>query len=152
MSPAVSINGACGAIKNILVKALLNTGRDVVDIGLVPTPVLYYATNTLPTRSGIMITASHNPPEYNGFKITLDGKPLAGDDLQEVRRILESGEFSKGAGKLAKQDVRAKYVDAVVSDVPIANPLRIVVDAGNGAAGEVGPAVLEGLGCEVTRG
>ncbi|MDJ0877097.1 MAG: phosphomannomutase/phosphoglucomutase [Halieaceae bacterium] len=139
------------AIKNSLVKALLSSGRDVVDIGLVPTPVLYYATHTLDIRSGIMVTASHNPADYNGFKITLDGKPFAGNDLQMLKERMVGGKFSSGSGRLAKQDVMSDYIDAVLGDIAISNPLKIVVDAGNGAAGELAPEVLEGLGCEVTR-
>lgn len=139
------------ALKNALVKGLLDSGRDVIDIGLVPTPVLYFATQNLSTQSGIMVTASHNPAEFNGFKITLAGKPLAGDALQSVRALMEEGSFSSGAGRLAKQDVRSDYVDAIVGDIAITTPLKIVVDAGNGAAGDVAPQVLEGLGCEVVR-
>ncbi len=139
------------AIKNSFVRALLGTGRDVVDIGLVPTPVLYYATHTLDIRSGVVVTASHNPADYNGFKITLDGKPLAGNDLQRLKERMVAGNFGSGAGRLAKQDVKADYLDAVLGDIVISNPLKIVVDAGNGAAGELAPAMLEGLGCEVVR-
>lgn len=139
------------AIKDTLVKALLATGRDVVDIGLVPTPVLYYATHTLDIRSGVVVTASHNPADYNGFKITLGGKPLAGEQLQQLKQRMLAGKFSSGAGRLAKQDVKADYLDAVLGDIAISNPLKIVVDAGNGAAGELAPEVLEALGCEVVR-
>ncbi len=139
------------AIKNTLVKALLGTGRDVVDIGLVPTPVLYYATHTLDVRSGVMVTASHNPADYNGFKITLGGKPLAGNDLQLLRERMLAGKFASGSGRLAKQDIKGDYIDAIVADIAISNPLKIVVDAGNGAAGELAPDVLEALGCEVVR-
>ncbi len=139
------------AIKNTLVKALLDSGRDVVDIGLVPTPVLYYATQTLDIRSGVVVTASHNPADYNGFKITIDGKPLAGSALQDLKERMVAGKFSSGSGRLAKQDVKANYVDAVLGDIAISNPLKIVVDAGNGAAGELAPEVLESLGCEVLK-
>lgn len=139
------------AIKNMFVKALLDTGRDVVDIGLVPTPVLYYATHHLSTNSGVMITASHNPKNYNGFKITLGGRPLAGDDLQLLAERVEKGDFTHGAGRLAKQDIKDDYVNAVLGDVAITSSLKIVVDAGNGAAGELAPRVLEGLGCEVIQ-
>lgn len=137
------------AIKNMLVKALLDTGRDVVDIGLVPTPALHYATHHLSTNSGVMITASHNPKSYNGFKITLDGRPLAGDDLQLLAERVGKGDFAHGAGRLAKQDIKDDYLNAVLGDIAIASSLKIVVDAGNGAAGELAPRVLEGLGCEV---
>ncbi|MEP5765812.1 MAG: phosphomannomutase/phosphoglucomutase [Halieaceae bacterium] len=137
------------AMKNCLVKALLDSGRDVIDIGIVPTPVLYFATHTLSTRSGVMVTGSHNPGEYNGFKITLDGKPLAGEGLEKLRERVLSGKFSNGAGRLAKQDIRKDYLKAIVSDMALAAPLKVVVDAGNGAASELGPRLLEELGCEV---
>ncbi len=136
-------------IRNTLVKALLDTGRDVIDIGIVPTPLLYYATHTLSTKTGIMVTGSHNPPEYNGIKITMDGKPFAGEQLEQLRDLVIEGKFSEGAGRLAKQDIRRDYIEAVASDMAIAAPLKIVVDAGNGVAGGVGPVLLEELGCEV---
>jgi len=139
------------AIKNALVKGLLDSGRDVVDIGLVPTPLMYFAVSNGNTRSGVVVTASHNPGDYNGFKITLDGKPLSGDGLQMLKERMEQGNFSDGAGRLAKQDIKAAYLDAIVGDIAISSPLRIVVDAGNGAAGDMAPRVLESLGCEVIR-
>ena len=137
------------SIKNTLVKALLDSGRDVIDIGVVPTPLLYYATNTLSSKTGVMVTGSHNPAEYNGLKITFDGKPFAGEQLEHLRDKVAEGKFSEGAGRLAKQDVAADYIEAVVSDMAIAAPLKVVVDAGNGVAGAIGPQVLEELGCEV---
>jgi len=137
------------AIKNNLVKALLDSGRDVIDIGVVPTPLLYYATCTLSTQSGIMVTGSHNPPEYNGLKITINGAPLAGDDIVALRDRVAEGKFSEGAGRLVKQDLRSEYIDTIVSDMAIAAPLKIVVDAGNGVAGGVAPQLLEEMGCEV---
>jgi phosphomannomutase/phosphoglucomutase len=136
-------------MKNVLVRALLDSGRDVIDIGMVPTPLMYFATQTLSTKSGVMITGSHNPAEYNGIKITLDGRPLAGEKLIMLREQVIEGKFSEGAGRLVKQDVSNDYLDAIVSDMAIASPLKIVVDAGNGVAGEIGPRVLEELGCEV---
>jgi phosphomannomutase/phosphoglucomutase len=139
------------AIKSAFVRGLVDSGRDVIDIGIVPTPLLYYATHTLGVRSGVMVTASHNPANYNGFKITLAGRPFAGDDLQELRDTIRQGKFSDGAGRLAKNDVADSYIDAIVSDIAISSPLKRVVYAGNGAAGEIAPAVLENLSCEVSR-
>ncbi|MEM0955764.1 MAG: phosphomannomutase/phosphoglucomutase [Pseudomonadota bacterium] len=139
------------ALKNALVKGLLDSGRDVVDIGLVPTPLMYFATTKPNTRSGVMVTASHNPSDYNGFKITLKGKPLSGEGLQMLRERMQEGKFSEGAGRLAKQDIKSSYLDAIISDIAITSPLRVVIDAGNGAAGDIAPRVLEGLGCEVIR-
>jgi phosphomannomutase/phosphoglucomutase len=139
------------SIKATLVRALVDSGRDVIDIGRVPTPALYYATHTLSTRSGVMVTASHNPASYNGFKITLGGHPLAGEDLRYLTEIIRQGKFSEGAGRLAKSDIRESYIEAIINDVAISSPLKIVVDAGNGVAGELAPLVLESLACEVTR-
>ncbi len=139
------------SIKNALVKGLLDSGRDVIDIGLAPTPLMYFATHTTSTQTGVMVTASHNPADYNGFKITLAGKPLADDALLALQSRMEAGQFSSGAGRLAKQDVKSSYLDAVAGDIAISSPLKIVVDAGNGAAGDIGPRTLEALGCEVVR-
>jgi phosphomannomutase/phosphoglucomutase len=136
-------------MRNTLVKALLDSGRDVIDIGIVPTPLLYYANQTLSTKTGVMVTGSHNPPEYNGFKITMDGKPFAGEQLEQLRDLVIEGKFSEGAGRLMKKDIRDDYIEAVVGDMAIAAPLKIVVDAGNGVAGGIGPILLEELGCEV---
>jgi phosphomannomutase/phosphoglucomutase len=137
------------AIKTTLVKSLLGSGRDVIDIGVVPTPLLYFATHHLDTKSGVMITASHNPAEYNGFKIVIDGKTLAGDEIQNLLKLLDEGKFTEGAGRLLKQDVVEDYIETIVSDMAIAVPLKVVIDAGNGVAGSVAPILLQELGCEV---
>ena len=138
------------AIKTAFVKALLDSGRDVIDVGLVPTPAVYFAIQTTSARSGVMVTASHNPADYNGFKITLGGRPLAGDELKQLAERAQQGKFSEGAGRIAKNDIRGAYIEAIHNDIAITSPLKIVVDAGNGAAGELAPQVLESLSCEVT--
>ncbi len=136
-------------IKNQLVKALLSTGRDVIDIGVAPTPLLYYATHTLDSKSGVMVTGSHNPAEYNGFKIVIDGKTLAAGEIEQIRDRIAGGKFSEGAGRLVKQDVVNEYIETIIGDMAIASPLKVVVDAGNGVAGNVAPILMEELGCEV---
>ncbi|MDP5052747.1 MAG: phosphomannomutase/phosphoglucomutase [Congregibacter sp.] len=136
-------------IKAVLEKALLQAGRDVIDIGLVPTPLLYFATALLEAKSGVMITGSHNPAEYNGMKIVLKGKTIAEGTIEKILTIAKSGQFSKGRGHSISRDVVGDYLDEVVSDIAIAVPLKIVVDAGNGATGHIAPALLEELGCEV---
>jgi phosphomannomutase/phosphoglucomutase len=136
-------------IKNALVKALLSSGADVMDIGSVPTPLLYFATHTLDCRSGIMVTGSHNPAEYNGLKIVIDGNAVAGDEIEALRKIVESERFIEGAGRLAKKDILEDYVETVVTDMAIAVPLKIVVDAGNGIGGVVVPLLMEELGCDL---
>ena len=132
-----------------LIRGLLASGREVVDIGLVPTPVLYFATHYLTASSGVMVTGSHNPPQYNGFKIVLRGETLAQEEIQALRRRMESGDLARGEGSLRRQEVLADYVQTIVDDVRLARPLRVVVDCGNGAAGEAAPRLLRALGCEV---
>ncbi|EAQ97656.1 phosphomannomutase/phosphoglucomutase [Congregibacter litoralis] len=136
-------------IKGVIEKAVLQAGRDVIDIGLVPTPLLYFATSLLEAKSGVMITGSHNPAEYNGLKIVLKGQTIAEGTIEKIRNIAQTGRFSKGTGHAIQRDVVSDYLDEVVSDIAIAVPLKIVVDAGNGATGHIAPALLEELGCEV---
>jgi phosphomannomutase/phosphoglucomutase len=138
-------------IKTSLIKSLLASGRDVVDIGVVPTPLLYFATHTRESRSGVMITGSHNPADYNGLKIVIDGHTLAGQEIQDLKKIVLREKFSEGVGRLHKSDVREEYINAIISDMAIAVPLKVVVDAGNGVAGNIAPDLLEFLGCEVVR-
>lgn len=136
-------------IRGVLEKALLQSGRDVIDIGLVPTPLLYFATTQLEAKSGVMITGSHNPAEYNGLKIVLKGQTIAQGTIERIRSTAQSGRFSKGRGQVIQKDMVSEYLDEVVSDIAIAVPLKVVVDAGNGATGHIAPALLEELGCEV---
>ncbi len=132
-----------------LIRGLRESGCDVIDIGLVPTPVLYFATYHLNAGSGVMLTGSHNPPDHNGFKIVLGGETLSGEAIQSLyARIVES-RLATGSGGLQEIDVRRDYIDRISSDIQVERKLRVVVDAGNGAAGEVGPAVLEAIGCDV---
>ncbi|MCC2638829.1 MAG: algC [Moraxellaceae bacterium] len=133
-----------------LIEGLRACGRDVIDVGMVPTPVLYFAAKTIGTGSGVMVTGSHNPANYNGFKIMLAGDTLAGDEIQDLRARIEKGNFTAGSGGLNQANVAQDYVDRVSTDIALARPLNIVVDAGNGAAGPIGLRVLEALGCNVT--
>ena len=141
------------AFQEALTAGLRSTGRDVIDVGRVPTPVLYFATHYLNTGSGVMVTGSHNPPEYNGFKIMLGGETLFGDDIQTLRKRAESGDFPSGKGNLQSMDVVDEYVRRVCEDVPVAlgNSFRVVVDCGNGVAGEVAPKLLRALGHDVVE-
>ncbi|MDP2228300.1 MAG: phosphomannomutase/phosphoglucomutase, partial [Moraxellaceae bacterium] len=133
-----------------LIEGLRASGRDVIDVGMVPTPVLYFAAKTAGTGSGVMITGSHNPGNYNGFKIMLAGDTLAGDEIQALRKRIEKSDFTAGAGTLAQQNVVADYIDRVSGDIVLARPLRVVIDAGNGVAGAMAPRLFESLGCIVT--
>jgi len=135
-----------------LSQGLRDVGRDVIDVGCVPTPVLYFATHHLETGSGIMVTGSHNPPDYNGFKIMLDGQTLSGDTIQALRHRIENNDFAEaGKGRFESCDVSEIYVDRIVSDIKLARPLKLIVDCGNGVAGEIAPRLLRRLGCEVTE-
>ena len=136
-------------IKSTLVRAIMESGRDVVDIGLVPTPLLYFATHQLGVGSGIMITGSHNPADQNGLKIVLKQKTIAAGGIQELRERISTRNFARGNGRLRRENIAPAYMEAVLRDIAIAVPLKIVVDAGNGATGEIAPRLLEALGCEV---
>ncbi|MEQ6885340.1 phosphomannomutase/phosphoglucomutase [Salicola sp. Rm-C-2C1-2] len=133
-----------------LTQGVLATGVDVIRIGRVPTPVLYFATHYLETGSGVMITGSHNPPEYNGLKMMLGGDTLAGDAIQDLLTRIRHNQLEEGQGERSDRDVRKAYIDTIVGDIAVAAPLRVVVDAGNGVAGELGPELIRELGCEVT--
>jgi phosphomannomutase / phosphoglucomutase len=140
-------------LQEALMEGLRATGRDVIDVGRVPTPVLYFATHYLNTGSGVMVTGSHNPPEYNGLKIMLGGETLFGNDIQSLRKRAESGDFPSGKGNLQSMEVVDEYVRRVCEDVPVAlgNSFRVVVDCGNGVAGEVAPKLLRALGHDVVE-
>ncbi|MEO8748657.1 MAG: phosphomannomutase/phosphoglucomutase [Rhodanobacter sp.] len=125
-------------------------GIDVLDLGAVPTPVVYYATFHCNTSCGIVVTGSHNPPEYNGFKIVVGGETLAEAGIQDLYRRMTSGALpADGHGSSREVDVGPDYVERIVSDVLTERRLKIVVDAGNGIAGTLAPQLLEGIGCEV---
>ncbi|KZZ05940.1 phosphoglucomutase [Oleiphilus sp. HI0073] len=130
-------------------QGITSTGADAIVVGRVPTPVLYFATHKLETGTGVMITGSHNPSNYNGFKMMIGGKTLAGDDIQTLYQRIRNGDFASGSGSVSEQSVDDIYLDTIVNDVAVAAPLRVVVDAGNGVAGELGPKLIEELGCEV---
>jgi phosphomannomutase/phosphoglucomutase len=134
-----------------LCRGLMASGRDVLDLGIVPTPILYFATHFLGSNSGVMITGSHNPPEYNGLKIVIGGETLSGDSVQALRLRLERGELLEGEGRRLEQDLVPDYISRIMEDVQLARPLKVVLDCGNGAAGTVAPSLLKALGCEVVE-
>ena len=122
-------------IQRALVDGLLSTGLDVVDIGVVPTPVFYFSQFFLNCRAGMMVTASHNPPQYNGFKVGMERTTIYGEEIQTLYRLVTSGEFRKGTGRLSARDIIPDYIETLRSKVPISVPLRVAFDPGNGAAG-----------------
>ena len=132
-----------------LAHGLVSTGCDVTDVGMVPTPVLYFAVETLAADGGIAVTASHNPPQFNGFKGRTRERALFGADLQRLFAIVQKGEFARGAGSHRRHDILGAYVEHLVRDVRLARPLHVAVDCGNGAASVVAPRLLERLGCRL---
>jgi len=132
-----------------LVEGIMSTGCNVVDIGEVPTPLLSFACEHLNTHSGVMVTASHNPANYNGLKVTLAGKPIFGAALQQLYQRILQGNIRKGQGQYSSVDLSDDYTAKVASDINLVRPLKVVVDCGNGVAGSVVPKVLTALGCEV---
>ncbi len=136
-------------LANALARGVMATGCDVIHVGAVPTPVLYFATQELQTGSGVMVTGSHNPANYNGLKIMLGGETLSGDAIQKLYQRTQAADFASGQGGQSSEDVRRAYLDRIVGDIAVAAPLKVVLDAGNGIAGELAPMLVEELGCEV---
>ena len=134
-----------------LIKGLRATGCNVTDIGMVPTPVLYFATHHLETHSGVMLTGSHNGPEYNGLKIILGDDTLSGDAIQGLRQRVEKQDYVNGQGELQTADVVADYVRRATEDIPVAlgSSYKIVIDCGNGIPGMVAPQIFKALGHDV---
>ncbi|HFD80602.1 MAG TPA: phosphomannomutase/phosphoglucomutase [Gammaproteobacteria bacterium] len=138
-------------LSEALIRGLKATGRDVKDIGQVPTPVLYFAAQYLDASSGVMVTGSHNPPDYNGFKIVLGGETLANEAIEGLRERIESGDLLTGEGTVETVDVLPDYIERIKSDVQLVRPLKVVVDCGNGVASVAAPRLLRELGCEVVE-
>lgn len=136
-------------IRDSVTEGLISSGINVIDIGICPTPTLYFALRHLSADGGIMITASHNPPNYNGFKICSGFETIYGDEIQKIRRIIEKGEFTRGKGKESAYEILEAYTNIVVKDISIKPGMRIGYDAGNGTGGPAGLKILQSLGCEV---
>ncbi len=138
-----------------LARGLRASGINVIDVGMVATPMVYYATYALNTHSGVMVTGSHNPPEYNGLKMMLAGDTLAGDAIQALRTRIERGDLAHGSGSYRTYDIREAYLSRIAGDangahgVKLARPIKIAVDCGNGIAGAFAPELYRRLGCEV---
>ncbi|WP_211206292.1 phosphomannomutase/phosphoglucomutase [Zestomonas thermotolerans] len=132
-----------------LIQGLVDTGCQVSDVGMVPTPALYYATHVLEGKSGVMLTGSHNPPDYNGFKIMIAGDTLANEQIQALRQRIEHNDLVSGVGSVEQVDILERYFKQIRDDIALAKPLRVVVDCGNGVAGVIAPRLIESLGCKV---
>ena len=137
------------ALSQALIRGLVDVGMQVIDIGAVTTPMLYFAASTL-CASGIQVTGSHNPKDYNGFKMVLGGRAIYGDEIQTLRTIMQNETWVlKSGGSVKQVDVTADYQARIVSDIRLQRPMKIVVDCGNGIAGATAPSIFRAIGCEV---
>ena len=137
------------ALAAALCRGLTESGISVTDVGMVATPMLYFAAVSECGGSGIMITGSHNPPEYNGFKIMLGGDTLAGEDIRQLHGLIGNEAFTDGSGSIRSLDTAATYQNAVTSHIQLARPMKIAIDAGNGVAGAYAGSLYRAFGCEV---
>ncbi len=134
-----------------ILKGLLSCGMEVTDLGVTPTPLLYFSIVHLKKEGGVMITGSHNPPEFNGFKVCVGKDAIYGEEIQRIRRIIEEGKFATGEGVTTTYDIIKDYQRFLLNDIKLPKGLKVVIDAGNGTAGVVAAPVMRELGCEVTE-
>jgi len=139
------------AFRDAFAEGLLSTGSRVIDVGVCPTPLLYFAIHHFGTDGGVMITGSHNPPEFNGFKLCVGTGTLYGEKIQELRRIVERGRFARGTGTLERREITSAYRSYVAGNLSIPRKLKVVVDGGNGTAGAVAPDLFREMGMEVVE-
>jgi phosphomannomutase/phosphoglucomutase len=135
--------------KEALTEGLISTGCDIVDIGLCPTPVYYFSIFHLNREGGMMVTGSHNPPEFNGFKVSVGKSTIFGEEIQKLGQLIDRGKFITGKGKFSEKEILRPYQDYIKKDIKLERKMRIVIDAGNGTAGVVAGPLLRDLGCEV---
>jgi phosphomannomutase/phosphoglucomutase len=132
-----------------LISGVISSGCDVVDIGEIPTPLMYFACEQLNTHSGIMVTGGHNPPDYNGLKVVMGSKFLENPGLQQLNQRILNDELKSGKGTLSEESITYDYVSRIVGDIKINRPLKVAIDCGNGVSGSIAPALFKALGCEV---
>ena len=137
------------AFSEALIEGLISTGCDVVNIGVCPTPVYYFSVFHLDKDGGVMVTGSHNPPEFNGFKVSVGKTTIFGEEIQKLGRLVEKGDFSTGQGNLSKAEIIRPYQDHIKKNIRLEKKLKVVIDAGNGTGGVVAGPLLKDLGCEV---
>ncbi|MBM4337999.1 MAG: phosphomannomutase/phosphoglucomutase [Deltaproteobacteria bacterium] len=137
------------AFSEALIDGLISTGCDVVNIGVCPTPVYYFSVFHLDRDGGVMVTGSHNPPEFNGFKVSVGKTTIFGEEIQKLGQLVEKGNFSTGQGKLSSAEIIRPYHDYIKKNIHIEKKLKVVIDAGNGTGGVVAGPLLKDLGCEV---
>ena len=133
----------------LFIQGIISTGCDVIDIGICPSPVLYFSIHHLKLDGGAMVTASHNPPEYNGFKLLSGTDSIHSQGLQDIRIIVENKAFIKGNGRVIQKDVIAPYMENIINNINIKHPIKVGIDAGNGTGGITALPVLKNLGCEI---
>lgn len=138
-------------LASALAAGLQSTGVNVIDLGVVATPLVYFGTQVLDAQSGIMVTGSHNPPDYNGFKMVLAGEAIYGDTIQALYQAIVKSEFAVGDGSYCQHDIRDAYLKRIIGDVKLARPMKIAVDCGNGVAGAFAGDLYRDMGCEVTE-
>jgi phosphomannomutase/phosphoglucomutase len=134
-----------------LADGLRAAGANVIDVGMLATPMTYFAATHLGTGCSVMVTGSHNPPDYNGLKMVVDGTTLSGDEIQALRERVEAGRLATGSGSYRTQDIGTAYLDRIVGDVKVARPMKIAVDCGNGVAGAYAPTLFRRMGCDVVE-
>ncbi len=137
------------SLAHALSNGIRSAGVNVIQLGMVATPMVYFAAYALGTNCGVMVTGSHNPPDYNGLKMVLAGETLSGDTIQSLRARIDQGNLATGTGQETEQDIAARYIARIASDVKLARPMRVAVDCGNGVAGAYAKALYQTLGCEV---
>ena len=137
------------AFAEALIEGLLSTGCNVVNIGLCPTPVYYFSVFHLDKDGGMVVTGSHNPPEFNGFKVSVGKSTIFGKEIQNLRRLIEKGEFVKGKGNLSEEEIIQPYQEYIKKDIRVKKKMKVVIDAGNGTGGVVAGPLLRDLGCEL---
>jgi phosphomannomutase / phosphoglucomutase len=134
-----------------LAEGIRSAGANVIDLGMVATPMTYFAAQHLGTGCSVMVTGSHNPPDYNGLKMVVDAGTLAGDDIQALRARIDEGRVGTGAGSYATHDIVPAYLDRIVGDVKVARAMKIAIDCGNGVAGAFAPTLYRRMGCDVVE-
>jgi phosphomannomutase/phosphoglucomutase len=139
------------SLQSSLIEGLQASGRDVIDLGLVPTPLLHYAVHELDAECGVMVTGSHNPPQYNGLKLIIGRESPLSERIQDLRRRIDADQLLQGEGSFDSKEIIDDYIERVLSDVRLGQPLKVVVDCGNGAASVVAPELYRQLGCEVVE-
>lgn len=138
-------------LKKALIEGITSTGCNVLDLGSVPTPVMYFGTHYLESHNGVVITGSHNPKNYNGLKIVIDGVTLAQESIFHLYQRLQNKELHQGEGTISKTSIVSDYLQHIIDDIAIAKPMKVVIDCGNGITGKTAPQLFQGLGCDVVE-